>query len=385
MRITIVMGHADLMPPDSGDSTARSWNLLATEFAKQGHEVTILSRRWRGTPAHELREGVRHIRVPGFDRTWRMGKSMWRDFRWSGRTMRAIPDSDVTVTVGGLFVPLRLGYRHGRYGRIVVAPAGLSRKRFRLLKRVDSVLAISSPVKAAIASVMPKLTPKIHVVGFPIDWQLLSKAKPSVEAEDPVTIGYLGRLHPEKGTDVLVQALEQLQSMCLSQPWRVVFSKARESSTGSTTNETYATAVERRLIALLGPDRFVLRQAPRTTERLVATYYEIDVFCYPSLQRTREIYSLAVVEAMASGAVPVVSDLPFVPDLIENGVNGEIFDPRAPEAADRLARTLARLVTDRAYRATMSEAARQSVYRFDVPLLASRLLADFATLALATK
>ncbi len=382
MKITIVMGYAQLMPPDSGDAASRSWHLLSMEFARQGHEVTIISRHWPGTPSQELRGGVRHIRVPGYDRSWRSLKSAWRDFRWSCRVIPAIPASDITVTVGGLFVPMRLGLHHGRFGRIVVAPAGLSRKRFALLKHVDSILAISTPVKKSIARRTPRLEPKIQVIGYPIDWNTLSKAKPEIDAEDPVTLGFIGRLHPDKGVEVLVASIEQLHRMELPVPWRVVFSKARDSSMGSA-SEPYATSVERRLVNLLGPERFVLRPPPRTIERLVASYYEIDVFCHPSLQRHKEIFSVAVVEAMASGAVPVVSDLAFFYDFIENGTNGEVFDPRAADAPERLARIFERLICDQPLRHRLSEAARQSVYRYDCSLLASRLLADFATLAVA--
>ena len=75
MRITIVSGFFLPVPPVSGGSTEKSWYNLAREFAARGHTVTMISRRWSGFPHAESAEGIRHIRLPGWDHT----RELWRN------------------------------------------------------------------------------------------------------------------------------------------------------------------------------------------------------------------------------------------------------------------------------------------------------------------
>ena len=95
---------------------------------------------------------------------------------------------------------------------------------------------------------------------------------------------------------------------------------------------------------------------------LSALYQEQDVFVLP----TRfEGFPVALLEAMASGLPPIVSDIASgVPEIVESGVHGErlpVGDVRA------FAGAIARLDRDRGRLEAMSAAARQDVARrFDV-------------------
>jgi glycosyltransferase involved in cell wall biosynthesis len=99
-----------------------------------------------------------------------------------------------------------------------------------------------------------------------------------------------------------------------------------------------------------------------TAANLSALYQEQDVFVLP----TRfEGFPVALLEAMASGLPPVVSDIASgVPEIIESGVHGErlpVGDVRA------FAGAIARLDRDRNRLEAMSAAAQQEVARrFDV-------------------
>ena len=67
MKITIVMGAFLPVPPIMGGAVEKVWLALGQEFARAGHEVVQISRAVPQLPAAEMIEGVRHIRVPGFD------------------------------------------------------------------------------------------------------------------------------------------------------------------------------------------------------------------------------------------------------------------------------------------------------------------------------
>jgi glycosyltransferase involved in cell wall biosynthesis len=105
-----------------------------------------------------------------------------------------------------------------------------------------------------------------------------------------------------------------------------------------------------------GPDEQALRAAARrydcadrvvfhgwvgSREELRALYRSCGVFALPSVW---EAVTLAVLEAMACGAVPVVTPLRPFRDVIEDGVNGLFVPPRSPE---RLAAAVVAAYADR--------------------------------------
>jgi len=99
-----------------------------------------------------------------------------------------------------------------------------------------------------------------------------------------------------------------------------------------------------------------------TAPALTALYADQDVFVLPT---RHEGFPVALLEAMAAGLPPVVSDIVSgVPEVVEPGVNGErppVGDVRA------FALALAALDRDRSRLAAMSSAARQTVAtRFDI-------------------
>jgi len=377
MKITIVMGFFLPMPPDAGGATEKSWHRLALEFTRRGHEVTIISRRWSGWPDVETRDGVRHIRLPGHDHSSRLARNLWRDFVWSLRVKRALPPADVTV-VNNVTLPVWLGWHRGTAGKLVLMPGRMPKGQFRFYRRVDRVIVVSSPVQAALLAENPRFAPVTRIYGYPIDWTALSEPRtPSADA--PVKIGFVGRFHPEKGLDLLVDSALLLAKRSDLPPWSLLLCGPRDIAQGGL-GEIYAASLERRLAAALPRDRFALRAPVFSAERLNKLYREIDLFCYPSLATRGETFGVAVAEAMAAGAVPVVSQLSCFGDLVHAGDNGEVFDHTAADAPVRLADALGRLVADAPRRARLAANARATVRDYDYPLYAGRLLADFSEL-----
>jgi glycosyltransferase involved in cell wall biosynthesis len=377
MKITIAMGFFLPMPPDAGGATEKSWHRLALEFTRRGHEVTIISRRWSGWPDAETRDGVRHVRLPGYDHSSKLSHNLWRDFLWSLRVKRALPPADVTV-VNGVILPVWLGWHRGSAGKLVLMPGRMPKGQFRFYRRVDRVIAVSSPVQAALLAENPRYAPVTRIYGYPIDWTALAEPRPPA-AGAPVKIGFIGRIHREKGLDLLVESARLLAPRSDLPPWNLLLCGPRDIAQGGS-GEIYAASLERRLAAALPRDRFALRAPVFSAERLTRLYQELDVFAYPSLATRGETFGVAVAEAMAAGAVPVVSQLPCFDDIVHAGDNGEVFDHTAADAPARLADALGRLVADAPRRARLATNARAAVRNYDYPLYAERLLADFSEL-----
>ena len=55
------------MPPIRGGAIEKAWFRLGKAFAREGHEVTHVSRLCDGLPAGDSIEGVSHVRISGFE------------------------------------------------------------------------------------------------------------------------------------------------------------------------------------------------------------------------------------------------------------------------------------------------------------------------------
>jgi glycosyltransferase involved in cell wall biosynthesis len=96
--------------------------------------------------------------------------------------------------------------------------------------------------------------------------------------------------------------------------------------------------------------------------QVLALYPEHDVLVLPS---RAEGLPVVLLEAMAAGVVPVVSDLPSgIPEIVADGING--YRPPVGDVA-AFAKAIAELAGDRERLQTMSRAARQTVVdHFDI-------------------
>jgi glycosyltransferase involved in cell wall biosynthesis len=357
------------------------WLLLAKGSVSRGHAVTIYSRCWPGCPDHEIHNGIRYHRVQGSNWSHIYLKYLWRDFIWSLRVFFALGPADITI-VNGTFLPIWLGWFRRGSGKLVIMPLGLPHGQYRLYRRVDCLLATSTFVKDAIARENPRFADKTQIVGQPIDWTLLARECKSVSMNKPIVIGYVGRIHRDKGMDLLVGAIEILSRNVSLPPWKVLLCGPKDEANGGS-GETYAADLERRLSKVLSSDRYSIIPLPNNLERRYAMYREIEIFCYPSLPNTSEIFGSNVVEAMAAGAVPVVSSLKCFNDYLTPGESSECFDHSSPNAIEQLANVLQLLIENPVRRARLSEAARAVAYRYDYPLFISRILSEFATLAVS--
>lgn len=157
--------------------------------------------------------------------------------------------------------------------------------------------------------------------------------------ERPFTIGFIGRIVPEKGVFVLLRALHQLKGA-----WRL-----RLIGGGPALDEL------RTLADSLGlADRVsFIGQLP--SDRLPAEYQRLDALVLPSLTRSnwKEQFGRVLVEAMASGVPVIGSDSGAIPGVI--GQAGVI----APEGdAQALANALRNLAADAHLRARLAHAGR---------------------------
>ncbi|HWA86225.1 MAG TPA: glycosyltransferase family 4 protein [Opitutus sp.] len=369
MKITILQGAFLPVPARRGGAVEKMWFGLGPEFVAHGHEVTHISRLCDGLPATGEIGGVRHVRIRGYDRPARTAAGLVLDFLYARRAARAAPDADVIVT-NSFWAPLVL---KARSGALYVDVQRMPKGQMRLYRRAARLRANSSAVADAIAAEAPQMMERVRVIpnplpfvpARPVDWTLKDR-----------TVLFVGRIHPEKGIELLLDAWLQLRRAGRLDGWRLELIGPVKSSEGGG-GETWAAELRHRFAAA----DIAWRAPIYDADELNRAYERAAVFAYPSLAAKGETFGLAVLEAMAWGAVPIVSELACFRDFVTTQRNGVVFDhlrrpvPALAEALEQAARPESRALGERAV------AVRET---HSTPAVAKLFLDDFAALARRT-
>ncbi|MEY2878517.1 MAG: hypothetical protein RLZZ15_897 [Verrucomicrobiota bacterium] len=330
MKITILQGPFLPVPPLRGGAVEKMWFSLGQEFAAHGHEVTQVSRAFPGLPAAEEIRGVHHRRVRGFDSRRQLALTIWLDFFYARWALAAAPTADVTVT-NSFWAPVFAARRHGK---IYVDVQRMPKGQMRLYGRAARLRANSSAVEAAILAERPSAAPRVRVIPNPLSFAPTHDVR---WAEKEKTVLYAGRLHPEKGLELLLEAWALRRAAGALSGWKLKLVGPVKIEQGGA-GEAWADGLRRKFPA---PD--VEWCAPIfAADELNRVYERASVFVYPSLAARGETFGVAPLEAMAWGAVPVVSGLACFRDFIRDGDNGFAFDHGGAEPAAALAAALAR-------------------------------------------
>jgi glycosyltransferase involved in cell wall biosynthesis len=373
MRITIVTGFFLPVPAVAGGATEKTWHGLARLFAAEGHAVTFISRQRAGLADDETALGVRHLRLPGFDHTRYLALNLVRDFQWGLRVARVLPRADIVIC-HTVTLPAWLPRAKPGTGRVAVMIGRVPKGQVRLYGGVDRIYVPSSFVAGLIP---PGLAAgRTRVIGYPIDWPL--HARSAAQAPPPVTLGYVGRLHPEKGVALLIRAAGLLAARTDLPPWRLRIAGPAGVGEGGG-GEGWIGPLRREAAASMG-GRVEWLPPEFDAERLARLFGAIDVFCYPSLAEKGETFGVAVAEAMAARCAVVVSRLACFSDLVADGETGLVFAHEGPDAPRRLAERLGPLIADAATRARLAQRGQEHARQFDYPQVARAVLKDLALL-----
>jgi glycosyltransferase involved in cell wall biosynthesis len=376
MRITIVHGFFLPIPPLAGGAMEKIWWRLAREFSARGHEVVSISRRWPGLPDAETRDGVQLLRLPGRNHSRRLPANLVLDAWWSLRVLRHLPRGDILVSNNVALPALAPRLRPGS-GRLVANLNRYPKGQLRTWGRIARLQAASPAIAAAAREQAPALAPLIRVTPNPIDLTLFAPRTSTRAHDEPVVLGFTGRIHPEKGLELLARAARLLASRTDLPAWRIVLRGPDDIPRGGG-----GTAFVDRLRELAGPLTTDGRWSHEPPEfepaALAPTYRACDIFVYPTQAEQGEALPVAVLEALASGLPVVATDLSCFAGYVERGRTGELVPLAA--AAEQWADALANLIRDRARRERLASQARASVTALDFQIQADAMLADFSSL-----
>jgi len=374
MKIAIVQGAFLPVPPLRGGAVEKIWFALGQEFARRGHDVTHYSRLCDGLPAAGIVGGVRHVRVPGADTPALLPALKWQDLLYTRRVTRQLEPADVVVT-NTFWAPLVFSPR--RHGPLWVHVQRYPKGQMWLYRRAARLQTVSRVIAEAIVQQAPSVRSRVCVIPNPLP----PLVEPATQgARDSHLVLFVGRIHPEKGLELLVQAAVLARQRAPALHFRLVGPCETRFGGGG---ESFQRRLEE-LAARHGAR--VEFTGPVFDEAVLAGHFSrASVFAYPSLAARGEASPVAPLEALARGCPVVTSDLACFDETIGSGPFARRFDHTAPDAAGRLLAALTATLADRPAWLAASAAAESRAREFGVERIAGEYLAGFATLTAGIK
>jgi glycosyltransferase involved in cell wall biosynthesis len=169
---------------------------------------------------------------------------------------------------------------------------------------------------------------------------------------------YVGRIHPQKRIHLLLDAVERLSRNRNDIACVVVGDAAEDRA-----DQDYFDAQKKRSSTLGCPVEWFAR-CPDVSPFMHAA----DVLVLPSVN---EGFGRVLVEGMAAGVPLVGADSGGIPEILDGGRWGQLFEP---DRSDALAEALARALDDPAWQGTAKEAVTHASETFSIDRHAGRIM-----------
>ncbi len=309
----------------------------------------------RAYPLLDYTKGIRLVRLPVWQRSPRtFASTLAVQAAWAfplllrgtqimhlrGLTPETLALARIARRIGAKTICVPMA--SGAYGDVALFPPHAPHK----FEAFDWISALTEPLRDEIVT-----------WGFPADRVgIIPNGVDTHEFHPPhnpaPAVTFVGQFRPEKQIDLLLQAWRLIQRDC---------PHARLTLVGG---GRLLTEYQERARALHLTPTFV----PNTDQASVLAQLQANsIFVLPGIS---EGMSNALLEAMAVGLAPVVSDTPANRAVITPESSGLVY---APDSADALAAQIARLINDPILRQKLGEAARRTVVqRFDLNSVVDR-------------
>lgn len=319
MRVTIVQGAFLPVPPVKGGAVEKLWFALGKQLAERGLQVTHISKRHDDQRFDEVEEGVRRIRVKGF--AWSNFKILSRvfDFLYSLRVLKVLPAADILVT-NTFFLPLLTD--SSKTGRIYVSVHRFPRKQFSLYNKAVRFQCVSNVVANELVRLNPGCAKRTLVIPNFVENVVSADVAVSSFSVREKKVLFVGRVHPEKGIQLLINGFALLPE-CLRREWMLEVVGPHEAASGGGGEVFFE---ELKVLALKNEVQVQWTGPVFDDGKLAEIYASAKVFVYPSVAAQGEALPLSPLEAMAQGTPVLVSNLDCFKDYILENRNGWVFD-----------------------------------------------------------
>jgi glycosyltransferase involved in cell wall biosynthesis len=234
----------------------------------------------------------------------------------------------------------------------------------RRLRRADLILGCSDFVSRRLREAFPEAAGRTQTIYNGADLTRFAPGEANGQPERPLRLLSVGRISPEKGTHVLLEAFRSIAEHRAGVSLDVVGEEAippaemlasfddpavRSYASRYGSGEYLAELRNGLPAELRGNVRF---HGKLPHDQLPVRYREADLFVFPSLA---EAFGKPIVEAMATGLPAVATRVGGIPEIVVDGETGLLVAPHDPGA---LAEAVERLAADPGLRRRMGAAGR---------------------------
>jgi phosphatidylinositol alpha-mannosyltransferase len=252
----------------------------------------------------------------------------------------------------GTFHAYNEGTGHGYYFWKPVLKRGAA--------RLSGRIAVSEPAK----EFANKYFPGDYTVipnGVNFDHFATPAPRPTVYKDNAFNLFFVGRMaEKRKGLKYLLGAYSMLK-------WKYPELRLIVGGPGVPDRDSYRMMGER------GIDD-VIFIGPVSDEDLPAYYQHADLFCAPNTGK--ESFGMVLVEAMAAGAAVAASDIAGFREVMTDGREGLLVEPKSEQA---MASAIERLILDAGERTQMAINGRMHARQYDWAKVAAQVESHYAT------
>jgi len=355
MNILIVQGPYYPIPPIAGGATEKyMWN-LGSELSKRGHSVSFLSRAWKDLSPKTDTNNLTIHRHGGFPQKDSLLSTILHDCWYAQHWLRHLPSHDLVISNDLSFSLLSKVF--GGVKNLIVCLGRKPRAYCRHLNHARTIVVPSSSIREDLLAICNQSSVRVDVIGLMIDPKLYCPpTKKLFTKNQKLHFLYVGRIHPEKGLHNLIRAFNLLYAENPNCQLKILGPSNIANGGGG---DSYFNALKD-----LGNSNIVFLDPEYDQKKLVEHLQWSDVFCYPSIALQGETFGVAILEAMACGAVPLVSNLPCFKDLVTHDQNGLVFDCSQINIVENILEALATCFKNPSRLEFLSESARASALNF---------------------
>lgn len=370
MKITIITSPFGHIPPYGYGAVERIWFNVAEEMALDGHQVAFISKK-KGEINTEVKDsGVSIKYLSGYSWTGSQKKDIILDFIYSFRALFMLTKTDILI-LNTFWSPLLCFLFKHKYKKTMYNIARFPKGQFRFFKHIDRLSCVSTSVYNELIKQTPSVKNIAKVISNPVNTKVFTLTKQM--DSDNFRIVYTGRVHPEKGLLILVEACSSLFEKYPNIELAIVGPRSISNGGGG---DSYIEELNRRAskcpIIWIDPI-----SDPHLLKNEIA---KGSIFCYPSIASKGETFGVSPLEAMAAGRATVVSNLACFKDFVIDHENGLIFNPFKGNPVKELYDKIELLINNSELRNKLAINGAKTALNFSNKKIADKYILDFSEL-----
>jgi glycosyltransferase involved in cell wall biosynthesis len=366
MKITIITNTFHSIPPHAIGAVEKRWYDVGVLLSEQGHQVTFISKRVDVKKREQGNLSVRYIK--GYNPKKNKLSHIFVGILYALKALLIMPKADVLVILS-FWAPFLCLLFPWKYKVSVYNVFRFPKGQFKYYKHIDRLSCVSSAVYDEILKQTPSCIRQAKVIPNPVNTSVFKYCEEPTY-KNKIIISYAGRVHPEKGLDILVKSFDILKQEItnIDIELRIIGSRNNKEFGGGTSYVSVLEDCSNYKIQFIDPIY--------DPDKLWREISKCNIFCYPSVAEKGESFGIAPLEAMATGRATVVSSLECFLEFVQDGKNALVFNHRE-NAIGNLTDVLRKLIHDSNLRKNIGEQASITALQFSTQKIANLYLEDF--------